>query len=167
MAIAKKQKNRKLFKILVGTAWIDGIIQPEEREYLWRVAQELQLTADPEIKILLSELITVSATECYLWLDEYLAQYPAKEDYHELLEKVSGIIYSDNYVDIREAKLLEKLQSCDPHQRTENIVPERFFRRIRRFYQKLVQEKIIKVSRFDNRVNLGKLSRFYVKILIL
>ena len=167
MAIAKKQKNQKLFKILVGTAWIDGIIQPEERAYLRRVSQELQLTEDPEIKILLSELITVSATECYLWLDDYLAQYPAKEDYHELLEKVSALIYSDNYVDIREAKLLEKLQSCDPHQRTENIIPACFFRRIRRFYQKLVQEKIIKVSRFDNRVNLGKLLRFYVKILIL
>ena len=142
MAIAKKQKNRKLFKILVGTAWIDGIIQPEERRYLSRVAQELQLTEDPEIKILLSELTTVSATECYLWLDEYLAQYPAAEDYHKLLEKVGGLIYSDDYVDIREAKLLEKLQSSAPHQQTKNIIPEWFFRRIRRLYQKLVQEKI-------------------------
>ena len=142
MAIAKKQKNRKLFKILVGTAWIDGIIQPEERIYLRRLAQELELTEDPEIKILLSELTTVSAIECYLWLDDYLAQYPGVEDYHELLEKVSGLIYSDNYVDIREAKLLEKLQSFDPHQRTENVIPEWFFRRIRRFYQKVVQEKI-------------------------
>ncbi|MGK7897819.1 MAG: TerB family tellurite resistance protein, partial [Xenococcus sp. (in: cyanobacteria)] len=71
MVIAKTQKNQKLFKILMGTAWLDGIIQPEERKYLWETAQAWQLTEDPEIKILLSELKTVSATECYLWLEEY------------------------------------------------------------------------------------------------
>ncbi len=81
MAIAKKQKNQKLFKILVGAAWIDGIIQPEERKYLWRVAKELQLTEDPEIKVLLSELKTVSATECYLWVEEYGERYIRAEDY--------------------------------------------------------------------------------------
>ncbi len=142
MAIAKLQKTKKLFKILVGVAWIDGVMQPQERIYLQRIAQEFQLTKDPEIKILLSELKTVQPQECYLWLEEYLTQYPGVEDYHELLEKVGGLIYSDDYVDIRETQLLEKLQRFDPENKTDKIIPDWFLRRIRKFYQKVIQEKI-------------------------
>ena len=118
MAIAKYEQNKKLFKILVGAAWIDGVIQLEERIYLRRIAREFQLTEDPEIITLLSELKTVQPTECYLWLEEYVEQYPGVKDYDELLEKVGGIIYSDEYVDIRETQLLEKLQRYDPRNRT-------------------------------------------------
>jgi len=32
--------TKTLIKILIGTAWIDGKIQPEEREYLHRIAKE-------------------------------------------------------------------------------------------------------------------------------
>ncbi len=142
MAIAKSQRTKKLFKILVGAAWIDGVIQPQERIYLQRIAQQFQLTEDPEIKTLLSEIKTVQPTECHLWLEEYLEQYPGVEDYDELLEKVGGLIYSDDYVDIRETQLLEKLQRFDPRKRTDKIIPEWILRRIRRFYQKVVQEKI-------------------------
>ncbi len=142
MAIAKYEKNKKLFKILVGAAWIDGVIQPQERIYLRRIAREFQLTEDPEIKTLLSELKTVQPLECYLWLEKYVEQYPGVEDYHKLLEKVGGLIYSDDYVDIRETQLLEKLQRYDPRNRTYKIIPEWVLRRIRRFYQKIIQEKI-------------------------
>lgn len=142
MAIAQNKKNKKLFKILAGTAWIDGVIQAEERKYLQRSAQELQVTEDPEIKILLSELKTVQPTECYLWLEEYLDQYTKVEDYHELLERVGGIIYGNGDVDIRETRLLEKIQRFDPKNRTYKMIPEWVLRRIRRFYQKVVQEKI-------------------------
>ena len=142
MAIAKTQKDKQLFKILVGTAWIDGIIEPEERAYLRQVAQELQLTQDSEIKILLSELKTVQPTECYLWLEEYLIQYPDVDDYFDLLERVGGIVYGNGDVDIRETKLLEKIQSFDPSKRTYKLIPEWILRRIRRFYQKLIKEII-------------------------
>lgn len=142
MAIAKNHKNKKLFKILMGTAWIDGVIQTEERLYLRRIARELLLTEDPEIKILLSELKTVQPRECYLWLEEYLEQYHKTEDYYELLERVGGIIYGNGDVDIRETQLLEKIQRFDPSKRTYNIIPEWILRKIRRFYQKVVQEKI-------------------------
>jgi len=142
MAIAKNHKNKKLFKILMGTAWINGVIQTEERLYLRRIAQELRLTEDPEIKILLSELKTVQPRECYLWLEEYLEQYYKTEDYYELLEKVGGIIYGNGDVDIRETRLLEKIQRFDPSKRTYRMIPEWILRRIRRFYQKVVQEKI-------------------------
>ena len=52
MVIAVKQKL--LMKILVGAAWIDGMIQTEEREYLRHKAIANGLADDKEIKSLLS-----------------------------------------------------------------------------------------------------------------
>ncbi|MGL5793241.1 MAG: TerB family tellurite resistance protein, partial [Waterburya sp.] len=75
---------RQILKILIAAAWIDGVIQPEERAYLRRVAQDFQLAEDPEIKPLLSELKPVQAVDCYQWLDEYFGENPSLEDYQEL-----------------------------------------------------------------------------------
>ena len=41
--------NVKLVKLLIGSAWLDGKIQPEERTYLNRIAQEKGVAQDPEI----------------------------------------------------------------------------------------------------------------------
>ena len=41
---------KNLVKILIGAAWIDGKIQPEERQYLREIAQAKGLASDPEIK---------------------------------------------------------------------------------------------------------------------
>jgi len=107
---------KQILKILIGAAWIDGVIQPEERAYLRRVAEDYQLADDPEIKPLLSELRPIQPVECYQWLDEYFGENHSAEDYFQLLEKISGLVYSDGYVDVREAKLIEVIQSCDPSQ---------------------------------------------------
>ncbi|HEY9904790.1 MAG TPA: TerB family tellurite resistance protein, partial [Candidatus Sericytochromatia bacterium] len=47
---------KQLVKILIGAAWIDGKIQPEEREYLQKVAKEAGIADAPEIQPLLYEL---------------------------------------------------------------------------------------------------------------
>ena len=65
MTLVKVAKTQKLLKILIGAAWIDGVIEPAERQYLQRVAHELNLANDPEIKDLLSEIKSVTAQECY------------------------------------------------------------------------------------------------------
>ena len=59
---------KQLIKILIGAAWIDGIIQPEERKYLHRIAAEYNLAEDPELQPLLSELKRVSTAQCYQWV---------------------------------------------------------------------------------------------------
>ena len=41
---------KNLVKILIGAAWIDGKIQPEEREYLRQIAQQKGVANDPDIK---------------------------------------------------------------------------------------------------------------------
>jgi uncharacterized tellurite resistance protein B-like protein len=105
---------KQLIKILIGTAWIDGKIQQEEREYLQRVAKEAGIADDPEIQPLLYELRAVLPDECYTWVKEYLGDQPSSEDYQRLMEALSALIYSDGEVATEEAKLLTRLQLLDP-----------------------------------------------------
>ena len=100
---------KNLVKILIGAAWIDGKIQPEERQYLREIAQAKGLAHDPEIKPWLYELVPVKPDECYQWVKEYLGDRPTQEDYEDLIEAISGLIYSDGDVAIEEARLLSQL----------------------------------------------------------
>ena len=108
------EKNKALFKILVGAAWIDGSIQAEEREYLRRKAQEQGLVEDPEIRPLLFELVQIQQDQCYRWIEDYLGTNPSSERCQDLIEALSGLIYSDGNVDTEEARLLSRIQSLDP-----------------------------------------------------
>ena len=140
MIAFKTRKTQKLLKILIGAAWIDGVIEPEERRYLHRVATELNLEDDPEIRALLSEIKQVTAPECYQWIDEYTTNNSNIQDYQDLLEKISGLIYSDGYVDVRETQLIEKLQLCDPSQKSCNIL-DLVMQKIQKMYREAVREQ--------------------------
>lgn len=104
---------KNLVKILIGTAWIDGKIQPEERQYLRQIAQEKGVADDPEIQPLLNELRSVKPEECYQWMHEYLGDRPTAESCQQLLEALSGLIYSDGNVATEEARLLSNLQQLE------------------------------------------------------
>lgn len=54
------EKTKLLVKILIGAAWIDGVIQPQEREYLKKVVEKHQLAEEGEIKSLLSGIKAVT-----------------------------------------------------------------------------------------------------------
>lgn len=105
---------KNLVKILIGAAWLDGKIQPEERQYLQQVAQEKGVATDPELQPLLNGFRAVQPTECYEWVRQYLGDRPSTEARQNLIEAISGLIYSDSDVAIEEAKLLTKLQSLNP-----------------------------------------------------
>jgi uncharacterized tellurite resistance protein B-like protein len=105
----KSSSLKQLMKILIGVAWIDGKIQPEERQYLQRLAQAQGLADDSDLKPWLYELRAVSMAECYTWIEEYLGTNPTVEASHQLLEAVSGLIYSDGDVASEEAKLVSRL----------------------------------------------------------
>ena len=137
------EKMKQILKILIAAAWIDGIIQPEERAYLRRVAKDFQLADDPEIQPWLSELKPVQPVECYQWLEEYFEENHSAEEYHQLLEKISALVYSDGYVDMREAKLIEAIQSCDPaNPDCKNSIWDRMLRKIRRVYQSAIEQQV-------------------------
>lgn len=137
-----KQKNQQLLKILVGAAWIDGIIQVEERDYLRRMAESHGVADDLELKNLLSELKPVTPTQCYQWLEEYLGNNPTANDYQELLEALSALIYSDGDVQLQEAQLLTKLQLLDPAQDSSKSAFDKLLKSIQKLYKKAISQKL-------------------------
>jgi uncharacterized membrane protein YebE (DUF533 family) len=138
----KNTKTKQLIKILIGAAWIDGVIQTEEREYLHRIATSYQVENDPELKPFLSELKPVQAQECYRWLTEYLGENHQEEDYQELLEALSGLIYSDGDVQIQEARLLTKLQELDPIYEQSKPLLEKLLEKIQKLYRKTMNPEV-------------------------
>lgn len=136
--MTKENRIKLLVKILVATAWIDGIIQPQERKYLQKVVTENHLNEDAEIKSLLSEIKSINVSQCYEWLEEYLGSNPTVTDYEELLESISALIYSDGDVDIQEAKLLSRLQNIDPHSLEKKSVLEQILMSIKQLYHKAI-----------------------------
>ncbi|MGF1478925.1 MAG: TerB family tellurite resistance protein [Cyanophyceae cyanobacterium] len=131
---SNQNTNKQLLKILIGAAWIDGVMQSEERTYLDRMAVEQDVADDPEIQALLATTDPVKPAECYGWLESYLGSHPKKADYNRLLEAMSALIYSDSDVDTEEAKLLSQLQSFSPDESPHSVF-DRLLRRIRTLYQ--------------------------------
>jgi uncharacterized tellurite resistance protein B-like protein len=110
--MAVQTRTKTLLKILIGAAWIDGTIQAEERQYLRKLAQEQGLADDPELKPYLYELVQVKPEQCYQWIEEYLGR-PDSQRCSDLLEAISGLIYSDGSVEVAEAKLLNRIQEIE------------------------------------------------------
>ncbi|MEO0378310.1 MAG: TerB family tellurite resistance protein, partial [Cyanobacteria bacterium P01_A01_bin.17] len=107
-----------------------------------KVAQEAGVTDDHELKPLLYGLRPVSKAECYEWVGDYLGAHPTAEACQQLLEELSGLIYSDGDVDAEEAKLLlqvEQLnpQNADPHPVSDSV--KSVTQAIQQLYQRWVQ----------------------------
>ena len=129
---------KNLVKILIGAAWIDGKIQPEERQYLREIAHAKGLSHDPEIKPWLYELVPVKPNQCYEWVKEYLGDRPTLEDCETLIEAISGLIYSDGEVAIEEAKLLTKLEELSKSHDSPQPVYTPLLKNIQKLYRRWV-----------------------------
>jgi hypothetical protein len=125
--------DRLLLKILIGAAWLDGEIQPEERKYLQQVAESKGMAADEEIFPLLNGNKSISAAECDRLVQEYLQSHP--DGGHDLLSAVSGLVYCDGEVTTSEAKLLNDLQSSPD--RSSSFLLDRIRKIYRLGYEKL------------------------------
>ncbi len=110
-----------LVKILIGAAWLDGKVQPEERQYLQRFAQEKGMATDPEVYPLLHGLRAVSRDDCYKWVQEYLGDRPQAADCQDLVEAISGLIYSDGDIATEEAHLLTQIQDIEQGKCSESM----------------------------------------------
>ena len=122
-----QSRSRLLLKILIGVAWLDGEIQPQERQYLAKVAQTHHWERDTEIDSLLTGNRQVNATDCEQWIEEYLGTRSIYDD-DLLIEAISGLIYSDGDVAISEAKLLADIQSSPattPPKCASPVLPKR------------------------------------------
>ena len=129
---------KDLFKILIGVAWLDGTVQPEEREYLQQVASEKGVAAEPDIQPLLNESRVVEPTECYKWIEQYLGNQPTQEDCQNLLEAISALIYRDGEVATAEAQLLNELQTSNPTSTTPQHVYSSVVKQVQNLYRRWI-----------------------------
>ncbi|MBW4607013.1 MAG: TerB family tellurite resistance protein [Hassallia sp. WJT32-NPBG1] len=137
--MAANSNVKNLVKILIGAAWIDGKIQAEERQYLREIAQAKGLASDPDIKPWLYELVPVQPNECYNWVKDYLGDRPTNEDYENLIEAISGLIYSDNEVAIEEARLLTNLQQLSTGNDSTQPGHNAILKQIQKLYRRWVE----------------------------
>jgi hypothetical protein len=139
--MVKNDSVKNLVKILIGAAWLDGKIQPEERQYLQQVAKEKGVAADPDLQPLLNEFRAVQPAECYEWVREYLGDRPSPEDSQSLLEAISGLIYRDGEVAIEEARFLTKLQSLNSANDSPQPAYSGVLKKIQKLYRRWIDSK--------------------------
>jgi uncharacterized tellurite resistance protein B-like protein len=131
-----QSQSQLLVKILIGVAWLDGKIEPEERQYLAKVAKAHHLDEDTEIPPLLDGTKQVTATDCQQWIQAYLGDRSIHDD-DKLIEAISGLIYSDGDVATAEAQLLIDIQSTpSPAQPADR----QLLTKIRQLYQGWVKK---------------------------
>jgi hypothetical protein len=106
-----QSQNRLLIKILIGVAWLDEQIQPEERRFLARVFQAHQLDGDTELISMLDGKIAVTQAECEGWIREYLGDRSIYDD-DRLIEAIGAVVYMDGDISNLEAKLLTDIQAA-------------------------------------------------------
>ena len=136
MSQLTQNTDRDLFKILIAIAWIDGEIQPEEKEFLEKIADQQNLQLSSEVEELLANNQASSTAKCYELLREYMGSHPSQEDYQHLLSAVSSLIYSDNDIATEEAALLTQIQNLDPNNSQSNSTLDKLIAKIQKIYQK-------------------------------
>ncbi len=134
--MSSNSASKQLLKILIGAAWLDGKLQTEEQAYLAQVASQKGLADDPELNPWINGLRSVSATECYQWVEEYLGSNPSPEDCQQLLEDISGLIYSDGTVDSEEARLLAQIQQIELDSATPLDLHQALIKKIQTLYKR-------------------------------
>jgi len=105
--------NKQLLKLLIGIAWIDGVLEPGEQAFLQRMVNEKGLADDEEIKSLLLINKPVQPEECYGWLQAYLENNSEDKDFQELYEAIHSLMYSDGVLNTQEKELLAELAATD------------------------------------------------------
>lgn len=135
------KKDRDLLEILVAVAWIDGEIQPEERQFLEDIALAQNIGTTTELENLLAKYENASTEECYRLLENYLGSDRNTADYENLLSAVSKLIYSDSDIATEEANLLTKIQNLDPQQLKNRSTLDKIINKIQKIYRAGLRNK--------------------------
>ncbi len=77
-------------------------------------------------------------SECYEWVKDYLGDRPTNEDYENLIEAISGLIYSDGEVAMEEARLLTKLQQLSTANDSTQSGHNAILKQIQKLYKRWV-----------------------------
>ena len=69
-------------------------------------------------------------------MKEYLGDHPTPEDYGNLIEAISGLIYSDGDVAVEEARLLSQLEELSKSSRANPAAPTTLLKQIQKLYRR-------------------------------
>ena len=100
-----EHQHRLTLKILIGSAWVDQSLEPEEIQYLGTLLRRYQLDHDQELLDLLQAPISLEQTE--RWMIAYL-QGTTNEERLKLLADIGRIVIADNVVTDSEHDLLDE-----------------------------------------------------------
>ena len=99
------EQEKLLLKIVIGAAWIDRYLAPEEIEYLQKLLEQYHLHLNSELQQLLKQPIALQQTEN--WIVEYLKDTTSKERLR-LLSAIANMFMADENVSEIEHQLLDE-----------------------------------------------------------
>jgi hypothetical protein len=102
------QHTYLMLKILIGSAWVDRHLEPEEVAYLKKVLSRFHLEHNAELQALLT--IPVEPTQTEQWLVSYLRESPDSERL-KLLAAIGNLLIADDEVSDVEHDLLDEFHT--------------------------------------------------------
>ncbi len=97
-------QHQLMLKIVIGSAWVDGHLEPSEVDYLQTLLERYQLTHDAQLLALLVVPAVVRQTES--WMVEYLAN-TTQQERQRLLSAIGKLVIADDTVLPPEHTLLD------------------------------------------------------------
>lgn len=116
-------QHKLVLKIIIGSAWVDGHLEPTEVQYLQTLLERYQLAHNSELLALLEASVPLQQTE--LWMAEYLADTTETERL-KLLAAIGKLVIADDTVLPPEHTLLDdyyKLMAEIPARPEETPTP--------------------------------------------
>jgi hypothetical protein len=99
-----KARQKQLMQIIIGSAWVDGQIEPRETQYLNQLLQRYGLANDRDLQRALTTAIPLQQTE--QWIREYLFGTTEAER-QQLLAAIAKLLIIDDVVTDIEHQLLD------------------------------------------------------------
>jgi hypothetical protein len=99
-----KARQKQLMQIVIGSAWVDGQIEPRESAYLAKLLEHYRLTQDQELQRSLTNAVPMQQTE--KWMREYLFG-TTEADRQRALVAIAKLVMIDDDVTDTEHQLLD------------------------------------------------------------
>lgn len=99
------QQHHLILQILIGSAWADQQLEPQEVDYLQTLLTRYHLSHDEELQALLKTPVSAQQTES--WIVAYLKN-AEEEERMILLAKIGKLLISDEQVSESEHDLLDR-----------------------------------------------------------
>lgn len=137
----QQHQHRLMVKIIIGSAWVDGRVEPAEVQYLQTLLERCQLTHAPDLLALLEEPVSLRQTE--RWMADYLADTTETER-QRLLAAIGKLVIADDTVMPQEHILLDDyytlMAEIPPHPESTPTLVEtlgKFVRKVARTVRNL------------------------------